>query len=196
MENRQRIFVDMDGTLAVFQPVDTFETLLERGYFLRLPPIENVVGAVKNIMERHPEIEVFVLTSVLTDSKYALSEKQLWLDRYLPEIDRAHRFFAPAGTKKIETLDAAGGLKPGDFLLDDYTVNLNDWQPPARGLKILNGLNHTRGTWKHDRIDAARPPGDLAERIAGVVSGRERCFDGPAQGREKDRTRGCKQPEK
>ena len=46
---KTRLFVDIDGTLAVFKPVDTLETLYEKGYFLNLEPHENVVAAVNEL---------------------------------------------------------------------------------------------------------------------------------------------------
>lgn len=175
MADRQRLFVDMDGTLAVFTPVDELETLYEKGYFGNLEPHENVVSAVREIIENHPEIEVHVLSAYLTDSKYALQEKNEWLDKYLPEIDQAHRVFVPCGSDKKEGIE--GGVRPDDFLLDDYTHNLNDWQPPARGIKLLNAINHTRGSWEHDRIRYDRDPSALADGIVAIMQGRERIFD-------------------
>lgn len=38
--DKQRLFVDMDGTLAEFKPVDTLEVLYEKDYFLNLKPNE------------------------------------------------------------------------------------------------------------------------------------------------------------
>ena len=46
-----RLFIDMDGTLAKFQTVDTLEKLYEKGYFYNLPPNENVVEAIRNIIK-------------------------------------------------------------------------------------------------------------------------------------------------
>ena len=37
-ERKPRLFVDMDGTLAVFNRIDKLETLYERGYFADLTP--------------------------------------------------------------------------------------------------------------------------------------------------------------
>lgn len=70
-----RLFIDMDGTLAKFQTVDTLEKLYEKGYFYNLPPNENVVEAIRNIINNHPEKEVYILSAVLSDSKYAKAEK-------------------------------------------------------------------------------------------------------------------------
>ena len=63
---KQRLFVDIDGTLAVFKPVDTLETLYEKGYLknnglipLRNVCYRNVLTAILPICEswqnRHPK---------------------------------------------------------------------------------------------------------------------------------------------
>lgn len=160
---KKRLFVDMDGTLAEFKTVDTLEQLYERGYFAKLKPQQGVLGAVKHIVKEHPEIEVYILSSVLTDSQYALEEKNAWLDWYLPEINRQHRIFPPCGKDKKDFID--GGVSERDFLLDDYTVNLHAWEPPAHGIKLLNGINHTRGTWQGDMVRFDQSVGELAEEL-------------------------------
>jgi len=176
-DEKQRLFVDMDGTLAVFKKADMLETLYEEGYFLNLQPHENLVAAVREIALNNPSIEVHILSAYLTDSKYALAEKNEWLDRHLPEIDQAHRIFVPCGSDKKDGIE--GGVRENDFLLDDYTKNLNDWQPPARGIKLLNGINHTQGTWEHDRIRFDRTPEALAAGIVGVMKHNVLLMDEP-----------------
>lgn len=168
----------MDSTLAVFTPVDKLETLYEPGYFLNQAPHENVVAAVREIIKSHPEIEVNILSAYLSDSDYALNEKNQWLDQYLPEIDQSHRIFLPCGKEKKDFIP--GGIRETDFLLDDYTKNLNEWQPPARGIKLLNSINHTKGTWQHDRICYTREADDLASSIVGVMTEDKRIFDFPS----------------
>ena len=174
-EEKQRLFVDMDGTLAVFTPVDEMETLYEQGYFSNLKPHENVVAAIRDIVVNHPEIEVNILSAYLSDSQFALAEKNEWLNQYLPEIDQEHRIFVPCGSDKKEGI--VGGIRSNDFLLDDYTKNLNDWQPPARGIKLLNAINDTRGSWEHDRIRYDREPSALSEAIVSVMREEQRIFD-------------------
>lgn len=168
---KKRLLVDMDGTLAVFQPVDTLEKLYEEGYFLNLAPQQNVVDAVKEIVLKHPEIEVFIMSAVLTDSKFALQEKNEWLDKYLPEIDSKHRIFPPCGEDKKEYVPE--GIRDTDYLLDDYTKNLVLWQPPAKGIKLLNGINHTNGTWQYDMLSYDREGSSLAAAIDSII--RENC---------------------
>lgn len=172
---KQRFFVDMDGTLAEFKNVDTLEKLYEEGYFLNLAPHENVVDAVKKIIAENEDVEVFIMSAVLSDSKYALAEKNAWIDKYLPQIDEAHRIFPPCGEDKKEYIP--DGVRENDFLLDDYTHNLTLWQPPARGIKLLNGINHTNGTWQHDRLDYNKSAEVLAENIVSIMHGREEIKD-------------------
>lgn len=164
---RQRLFVDMDGTLAVFTPILEMETLYEKEYFLNLSPQSNVVEAIRVIIRDYPDIEVNILSAYLTDSQYALQEKNAWLDQYLPEIDQAHRTFLPCGSDKKDYI--RGGVRPNDFLLDDYTKNLTDWQPPAKGIKLLNDINHTRGTWAFDRLRYDKSPTFLAANIVDIM---------------------------
>lgn len=175
IENKKRLFVDLDGTLAVFKPVDTLEVLYEKKYFLNLQPQQTVVDAIKYIMKKHPEIEVNILSAVLSDSKYALEEKNNWIDRYLPEITSEHRLFPLCGESKRDFID--GGISASDFLLDDYTVNLNEWEPPARGIKLMNGINGTKGTWKSEKISVERSGIDMAEKIINIMNGEEHLMD-------------------
>ena len=165
-ERKPRLFVDMDGTLAVFNQIDKLETLYEQGYFANLMPQVNVVDAVRMVQARD-EIEVFVLSAVLTDSKYAQVEKNEWLNIYLPEIDERHRIFVPCGEDK--TMYVPDKILEEDVLLDDYTVNLNAWEPPAKGLKLLNGINGTKGTWQKSRISVEHSADELADLITDYV---------------------------
>ena len=166
---KKRLFVDMDGTLAVFQPVKELEMLYEPGYFSDLPPLRNVVIAIQDIVRDHPEVEVFILSAYLSDSRYALSEKNAWLNQYLPEIDASHRVFVPCGENKADYIP--GGVEETDFLLDDYTHNLTLWQPPGKGIKLLNGINHTRGSWQDSRLRCDKAPHLLKKSILAVMNG-------------------------
>ena len=172
---RTRLFLDMDGTLAVFKSVNRLETLYEEGYFLNLKPISSVVEAVKLIIKSYPDIDVYVLSAVFTDSEYALEEKNLWLDQYLPEIKKENRVFVPCGSNKKDYVPE--GIRETDYLLDDYTKNLSEWQPPAKGIKLLNGINHTRGTWQHDRIRYDKSPEEILRNVVEVISGQKNIRD-------------------
>ena len=161
-QEKKRLFVDMDGVLAVFRPVNQLEKLYERKYFLELPPQSEVIRAVKELI-RMGEYEVYILSAVLSDSRYALEEKNLWLDMYLPEVPIERRLFPSCGTDKKQAIE--GGVKSTDVLIDDYTKNLLQWDPPGSGLKLLNGINHTRGTWKGASVSLERVSEELAAKV-------------------------------
>ena len=152
---KKRLFVDMDGTLAVWNPTKKLEDLYEKGYFRNLEPYENVVKTIRDIVVNEPDIEVFILSAYLSDSPYALKEKEEWLKEHLPEIDKDHYCFCHCGTDK--SLAVPGGIRYTDRLLDDYTVNLKDWEPPAIGIKLMNGINGTKGSWQGLRIGKDSP---------------------------------------
>jgi len=59
--------------------------------------------------------------------------------KYLPKIDSIHRIFPPCGMEKNFIYD----IFDRAFLLDDYTNNLLNWEPPRKGIKFLNNINHT-----------------------------------------------------
>lgn len=161
---RVRLFVDMDGTLAVFNPGKKLEDLFEKGYFRNLKPYQEVVEAVRQIITCEPKVEVFILSAYLTDSEYALEEKNEWLNEYLPEIDQAHRCFCPCGTSKADYVPGKR-IKDTDCLLDDYTVNLNDFEPPGFGIKLLNGINDTHRSWQGERLSRFQSSTEIAMSI-------------------------------
>lgn len=145
-----RIFVDMDGTLAEWKTATAFEDLFEEGYFKSLMPHSNVVLALKSLIGEKG-IEGFIDSHYLQDSRYALKEKNEWVDSMLPEIPRANRIFSPCGTDK--SVHVPGGVKSTDILIDDYSPNLRIWEAAGgTGIKFMNGINGTKGTWSGARI--------------------------------------------
>lgn len=163
---KPRIFVDMDGTLAEFRTLKTLEPLFEKGYFLNLKTIPSVVEAIRRIVN-DGEIEVFTLSAVLKDSKYAKEEKNEWLDVVLPEIKKENRLFCYCGENKKEFIEKMVGKRENDFLLDDYTKNLVDWG--EHGIKILNGINHTKGTWQGNRLRNSKEGEVLAKQLCDII---------------------------
>ena len=172
----KRLFVDMDGTLAFFHPVTALEQLYEEGYFRNLEPHENVLQGIKGILQDHADqVEVYILSAYLSDSAYALAEKEAWLDQYLPELPEANRIFMPCGAEKMAFVPE--GIREDDYLLDDYTKNLSAWEPPAKGIKLLNGINGTKGTWQSERISYERDGKEIAEAIVKSMMGQQPVYD-------------------
>lgn len=141
--NKKRLFLDMDGTLARFHDVDkTFiEAMWQPGFYTGLKPFENIVKGVKAFMEEYPEVDVYVLSAYLdTEPPFVVSEKNKWLDEYLPEIPAERRIFTRAGENKA---DYIGGIGENDYLLDDYNKNLFEFEAAgAHSIKFRNDVNH------------------------------------------------------
>lgn len=156
---KQRLYVDMDGTIAVWGN-SAWEEVCSKGYFLHRPPMMNVIQAIKEVVRSHPNVEVFILSAALQND-YAVPEKNAWLDKYLPEIDKDHRVFSVYGEDKGKYIN-----QKGDILLDDYSKNLVEWEAKGgKGIKILNGVNWSKKSWKGDVVFHETNPKLLAESI-------------------------------
>ena len=170
---KARLFVDMDGTLAVWKQAACFEDLLQPGYFRDLPPYQTVLDAVKILCTTKPELDVYALSAYIPENQYAVSEKNAWLDAYLPEIDSEHRIFVACGSSKARA--AANRLKTpcidnSFVLLDDYSVNLHEWKA-NRGscIKLRNGINGNGGTWKGESVTRFDTAENIADRIWSII---------------------------
>ena len=141
----KRVFVDMDGVLCEYKTEATQQDYESEGYFAALAPRSSMIDAVKRLISSD-SAEVFVLSSVIPKTKdRAEMEKNEWLDRYLPDIDRTHRIFPVCGSSKA---DAAGVRGPSDILLDDYSENLRSWsEAGGSAFKIINEINGKRGSF-------------------------------------------------
>lgn len=156
---KTRLYVDMDGTMAVWGN-SPWEEVCSKGYFKNRPPMINVINAIKHIVKSHPEVEVFILSAVIQD-EHSAGEKREWLDKYLPEIDENHRIFSAYGEDKGKYINSKG-----DILLDDYSKNLKEWEAKGgKGIKLLNGINWSNKTWKGDVVFHETAPKLLAESI-------------------------------
>lgn len=145
-----RLFVDMDGTLARFhdrildeEGAVQIEKMYEKGYFENLEPFQNMVDMVNCIVEKYEDkVEVFVLSAVDHNEMYGIVEqKNAWIDKYLPHIDKEHRMYPEIGMSKVAVIP--GGVKATDILIDDYNKNLREWEEVGgKAVKCINNVNH------------------------------------------------------
>lgn len=162
-----RLFVDMDGTIAKWNNV-AFEDLYQQGYYKNLEPDRAILDEVKMLVELN--IDVYILSAYLPDiydentgelikKSYALQDKQEWIEKNFPEINKDNVIFVPYGTNKAEYLKANySPVYEDDYLLDDYTNNLNEWEGyGGTGIKYRNGINGTKGTWKGLSVEHTEP---------------------------------------
>ncbi len=139
--NKQRIFFDLDGVLAVWQDVPQ-EHLTQKGYFSSIPIQENVVAAFR-LLERLPDIELYILSRVFQDS-HSESDKKTGVTEHL-NLPKERQIYCPCGSRKEYALEEIGGIHLSDVLIDDYTENLRYWT--GIPIKFYNGINGTNGTW-------------------------------------------------
>lgn len=161
---KQRIFFDLDGVLAVWQDVPV-EDVVKRGYFARLPAQENVVHAFR-ILERRPDMELFILSSVFQDN-HSEQDKRVWVDKHLG-LMYEHQIYCPCDRKKETALERIGGIRASDVLIDDYSRNLQCWS--GIPIKMYNGINGTKGTWHGHWVHAAMPASTLAGQICAIAA--------------------------
>lgn len=161
MTQKNRLFVDMDGTLARFHDQASYlERMWEKDFFLDLKPFSSMTKGIRLFMKQHPDVEVFILSSkILGDPPYCEEEKNRWLDKRLPEIDTAHRLFPPVGVSKAEYIE--GGITENDWLLDDYNRSLYQWQ--AAGGSVVKCHNNV------NQLGLGAYGGDRGQRWAGAM---------------------------
>ncbi len=142
---KPRFFIDMDGTLAEWRDIKSNSELYQKGYYESLKPNNYLLEEVKNLIKEGKDI--YILSSFLSDSDYALKEKNIWLNKYLPELPVQKRIFVPYGDVKYKYLPSK--ITSFDYLIDDHTKNLLDWKEAGgTGIKFLNGINHIKGVWQ------------------------------------------------
>lgn len=142
-----KLFVDLDGTLCVFRYVGA-EVYSAPGYYYTLEPHKEVVKAIRFII-RHKLMEVFIVSAVLPFD-HCIRDKNAWIDKYLPEIDEAHRIYVPIGENKGNYMDA----HKGDIHLDDWNGNLNELLVTSvvEPVKLVNAINDKNKSWKGARV--------------------------------------------
>lgn len=143
---KRSLFLDLDGTLARFHDeVEYIERMWEKGFFANLKPFENVVSSLKDVYEKNI-CDIYILSSVIDgEPPYCVTEKNEWLDKYLPFIDHTHRLLVPQGTSKSEFVSKHFGepLSNAFVLYDDYNKNLREWQRNGgTSIKCINNINN------------------------------------------------------
>lgn len=142
---KPRFFIDMDGTLAEWRDIKSNSELYQKSYYESLKPNNYLLEEVKKLIKEGKDI--YILSSFLSDSDYALKEKNIWLNKYLPELPVQKRIFVPYGDVKYKYLPSK--ITSFDYLIDDHTKNLLDWKEAGgTGIKFLNGINHIKGVWQ------------------------------------------------
>lgn len=136
-KNRPRIFVDMDGTVALWRFAASYEEITSPKYFENLIPDRIMCEAIKTLIQKG--YDVTFLSCVLNDR--CKKEKRKWLNKI--GFQDIMLIAVPDGKNKSESVPEIGKKC---FLIDDYTKNLNEWA--GTPIKYYNGINGTNGKYK------------------------------------------------
>lgn len=132
MENNNLItydyYFDMDGVLNTFEFGTPEESLYIPGYFENRPSQPNIINAVNYMLdmelnERFP-IRVHILSMYLKRNKTAVTEKNKWLDQYIPRITPERRIFLSTEENKTDYIKVSAR----SVLIDDYGENLKQFK--------------------------------------------------------------------
>ena len=161
MIEMNKIFLDMDGTLARFNvknALNRFET--EKGFFANLLAYKGI----EIINEMAKAGNVYIISA--SPNKQADNDKMIWIEKYLNNVPMENRLICRCGENKAEYLKSKGlQIDKNSYLLDDYTKNLVEWESAGGvGIKRLTKVaDNSTGKWQGLAI---RQLAELAEAVA------------------------------
>lgn len=97
---------------------DVYRYLGEKGFFLEAKPDLDGCSLISQLHDKGHNI--YFLTKIPSNAKYAFAEKREWLDLHLPLIGGDHLIGCSKKTPK--------GLLSGDFLIEDYWENFKEFK--------------------------------------------------------------------
>ena len=131
--------VDLDGTIARFyDDEDYLIKMNEPKHFLKLRAYDHLVSAIRMILEQ-TDIKVIFNTAYPVLNPGAKEDKKKWLKKLFPGMHYG-LILLPAPADKAAAFEEYMGRKltKTDFLLDDYSKNLKDWEKAGgSGIKCV-----------------------------------------------------------
>ncbi len=123
--------------------METWEGCLKKILFFILILFLKKEEAAFRLLERLPDIELYILSRVFQDS-HSESDKKTGVTEHL-NLLKERQIYCPCGSRKEHALEEIGGIHLSDVFIDDYTENLRYWT--GIPIKFYNGINGTNGTW-------------------------------------------------
>ena len=142
-----KIFLDLDGTLARFNVRNALKRFdNEVGFFANLLAYKGI----EVVNELATTNQIYIISA--SPNEQADKDKQLWLNKYLPNVRQENITLCRLGQNKAEIIQNKYNITLNEqcYLLDDYTKNLNEWESfGGIGIKRLTQVSdNSRKLWK------------------------------------------------
>ena len=133
------------------------------GFFASRKMDVSVIETIKSMRQKGKDVRI--LSSVYQDG-HSMQEKKEWLKR--AGLQDVPAIFVPYGEDKFRYIDS----DETDLfvLVDDFSWNLHNWEKAGDkflGIKYMNGVNGTKGTWTGYRLDYRMTPKQMERLIVG-----------------------------
>lgn len=151
MKYNFELYFDIDDTIADFganrHTADLKQVIYTPGFFKELKPLP-FLGEVNKLASVIPE-NIHIISACVGDQ--CITEKIEWLKEYLPAADKENVIFTIVGENKADIALKLKNrklfqqemlLSKCDILIDDYSLNLKEWE--SRGgtaIKFQNSFN-------------------------------------------------------
>lgn len=159
-EKNVTVYFDMDGVTARWEDA-SLEELFTPGFFLSRKPAVEVISAVERL-QQSGLCSIYILSSVVNEQ--AEMEKREWNQKYMGFIPEERQIYVPYGINKSNFLPQRWDT---DILVDDFSKNLHVWH--GVGVKLLNGINWSHGTWKGHVVNGTAPSDIIYQSLCGLI---------------------------
>lgn len=170
MKKTINLFIDMDGTVAKFHYKKNYlEKMYEQGYFANLP-LYAIAKHIDDFASKETCVNIYILSACVS-SQYCEREKTEWLLKNMPNINPKSFIFTKVGESKAQKIALSVDNIENyiNVLLDDYTLNLEQWESKGDnmvGIKFLNGMNDTTKSWQGYKIKTFKQLMEILQELA------------------------------
>lgn len=149
--NKPSVYFDIDGTLGKWyadgRGYSSIEEIIAPAnhYFRNIDPHPFMIELAHTLQNEGHDVCI-----ISAADKDTIEDKMEWIHNNLPFISDKNVFFSPIGADKA---DFVKGNAEISVLIDDYNVNLNNWEGQA--VKAINTVNSSQK--KYPEIDMTIP---------------------------------------